>query len=48
VSPSTLAEAILEQLEDARDGYAPHFDFELSGELFDLSKHPKLPFLASK
>ena len=44
VSPSALAETILEQLEDARDGYAPQLDFELSGSLFDLSGHPKLPF----
>jgi predicted DNA-binding transcriptional regulator YafY len=43
VSPSALAEAILEQLEDARDGYAPHLDFEFSDALFDYSKHPKLP-----
>ena len=45
VSPTSLAEAILEQLEDARDGYAPHLDFEFSGSLFDLSDHPRLPFV---
>jgi predicted DNA-binding transcriptional regulator YafY len=44
VSPSSLAEAILEQLEDARDGYAPQLDMEFGGTLFDLSKHPRLPF----
>ena len=43
VSPSALAEAILEQLEDARDGYAPHLDFGFSDALLDYSKHPKLP-----
>jgi predicted DNA-binding transcriptional regulator YafY len=44
VSPSSLAESILEQLEEARDGYAPHLDLEFSGSLFDLSDHPRLPF----
>ncbi|RPI54457.1 MAG: transcriptional regulator [Acidobacteria bacterium] len=44
VSPSSLAESILEQLEEARDGYAPQLDFEFSGTLFDLSDHPRLPF----
>jgi predicted DNA-binding transcriptional regulator YafY len=44
VSPSSLAEAILEQLEDARDGYAPHLDLDFGGSLFELSKHPRLPF----
>ena len=43
VSPSELAEAILEQLEDARDGYAPQLDFGFSDALLDYSKHPKLP-----
>jgi predicted DNA-binding transcriptional regulator YafY len=47
VAPSALAEAILEQLEEARDGYAPHLDFDFSGTLFDFSKHPRLPFVAS-
>jgi predicted DNA-binding transcriptional regulator YafY len=44
VSPSSLAESILEQLEEARDGYAPQLDFEFAGSLFDLSDHPRLPF----
>jgi len=44
VSPPSLAESILEQLEEARDGYAPHLDLELSGSFFDLSDHPRLPF----
>ena len=43
VSPSALAEAILEQLGDARDGYAPQLDFGFSDALLDYSKHPKLP-----
>jgi hypothetical protein len=46
VSPSSLAEAILEQLEDARDGYAPQLDFELGRSIFNLSDHPRLPFRA--
>jgi predicted DNA-binding transcriptional regulator YafY len=44
LSPSSLAESILEQLEEARDGYAPHLDFEFTRSLFDLSDHPRLPF----
>jgi predicted DNA-binding transcriptional regulator YafY len=47
VFPSSLAETILEQLEDARDGYAPHLDFELTSSLFNLSEHPTLPFRSS-
>ncbi len=47
VSPSSLAESILEQLEEARDGYAPQLDFEFRGSLFDLSDHPRLPFRTS-
>lgn len=41
VSPSALAEAILEQLEDARDGYAPQLDFEIVAPAF--GDHPRLP-----
>jgi proteasome accessory factor B len=44
LSPSSLAEAILEQLEDARDGYAPQLDFGFSGPSFDFGDHPTLPF----
>ena len=44
VSPSALAEAILEQLEDARDGYAPQLDFEFTGSTFGSLDHPTLPF----
>ena len=44
VSPSSLAEAILEQLEDARDGYAPQLDFELVRSGFGGAEHPTLPF----
>jgi predicted DNA-binding transcriptional regulator YafY len=43
VSPSALAEAILEQLEDARDGYVPHLDFGFSDALRDYNGNPKLP-----
>ncbi len=43
VSPSALAEAILEQLEDARDGYAPQLDFQLVGTAI-RANHPTLPF----
>jgi len=44
VLPTSLAESILEQLEEARDGYAPQLDFSLPGSLFDLRDHPRLPF----
>jgi predicted DNA-binding transcriptional regulator YafY len=44
VSPASLAETILEQLDEARDGYAPQLDFNYSGEISDLASHPKLPF----
>jgi predicted DNA-binding transcriptional regulator YafY len=44
VSPSSLAETILEQLEDARDGYAPQLDLEFSASVFDGPPHPTLPF----
>jgi predicted DNA-binding transcriptional regulator YafY len=43
VSPSTLAESILEQLEEARDGYAPQFDFEMPASVFNLNEQPQLP-----
>jgi predicted DNA-binding transcriptional regulator YafY len=48
VSPASLAEAILEQLEDARNGYAPHLDFQFAGSPFDVSDHPRLPFPLEK
>ena len=44
VSPSSLAESILEQLEEARDGYAPQFDFELHSDPHGFGDHPRLPF----
>lgn len=44
VSPAALAETILEQLEDARDGYAPQLDLEFSSSAFDGPPHPTLPF----
>jgi len=42
ISPSSLAESILEQLEEARDGYAPQLDFELPGGV-SFSDQPRLP-----
>ena len=41
---SSLAESILEQLEEARDGYAPQFDFELHTDPHGFGDHPRLPF----
>ena len=38
-SPSRLAEEILEQLEEAREAYAPRLDFAMPARIF----HPRLP-----
>jgi predicted DNA-binding transcriptional regulator YafY len=48
LSPSALAEAILEQLEEARDGYAPQLDFEIPARLFNLGDQPSLPLQMDK
>ena len=48
VSPSSLAETILEQLEEARDGYAPQLDFEIPARLFNLGDQPSLPLQTDK
>jgi predicted DNA-binding transcriptional regulator YafY len=48
ISPSALAEAILEQLEDARDGYAPQLDFEIMPTSFDFSRQARLPLSDSR
>jgi predicted DNA-binding transcriptional regulator YafY len=47
VFPPSLAGAILEQLEEARDGYAPQLDFEIPARLFNFGDQPALP-LGSK
>jgi predicted DNA-binding transcriptional regulator YafY len=44
ISPSGLAETILEQLEEARDGYAPQLDFQGGRSALDALDHPPLPF----
>ena len=41
VAPSALAEEILEQLEEARDGYAPRLALEMPATY--LSMQPRLP-----
>ena len=43
-SPSRLAEEILEQLDEAREAYAPRFDFAVPQRVFSLD-HPRLPGL---
>lgn len=43
-SPSWLAEEILEQLESARDNYAPRLDFGLPSRVFEMAQ-PRLPGL---
>ncbi len=41
IAPSALAEEIYEQLEEARDGYAPRLAFEMPRMY--LPEHPRLP-----
>ena len=41
IAPSALAEEIYEQLEEARDGYAPRLAFEMPR--IYLPEHPRLP-----
>jgi predicted DNA-binding transcriptional regulator YafY len=43
-SPSRLAEQILEQLDEAREAYAPRFDFAVPQRIFSHD-HPRLPGL---
>ena len=43
VSPSALAEEILEQLEEARDGYAPRFLFQSSPLRYEPPPQTRLP-----
>jgi predicted DNA-binding transcriptional regulator YafY len=48
VSPGSLADQILDELEAAREGYAPRMDFEGPGALFDdLDAQRRLPFARS-
>jgi hypothetical protein len=45
VSPGPLADQILDELEAAREGYAPRMDFESPAVLFDdLDAQRRLPF----
>lgn len=43
VSPSALAEEILEELERAQEQYAPRMEFELPRGLFEIANQPRLP-----
>jgi proteasome accessory factor B len=45
-SPAALAEEILEQLEEAREAYAPRLDFALPQRIFDVNQ-PRLPGIGS-
>jgi hypothetical protein len=48
VSPGPLADQILDELEAAREGYAPRMDFESPAVLFDdLEAQRRLPFARS-
>jgi predicted DNA-binding transcriptional regulator YafY len=44
VAPSRLAESILEDLEAAREIYAPRMEFQMPMTAFDLRLQPDLPF----
>lgn len=44
VSPSSLAEEMLERIEEARERYVPSLDLEVPPALFDVSRQPDLPF----
>ena len=46
--PRALAEAILEELEEAREQYAPRMQFELPPPIYDDSRQPKLPFRSAR
>ena len=44
LAPSSLAKAILEELEEAREQYAPKMKFELPPAIYDDLQQPQLPF----
>jgi predicted DNA-binding transcriptional regulator YafY len=46
--PRALAEAILEELEEAREQYAPRMQFELPPAIYDDSRQTKLPFRSAR
>lgn len=48
LKPSALAEAILEELEEAREQYAPRMPFELPPAIYDDVRQASLPFRSSR
>lgn len=44
VSPSRLAEEILDEIDEARTLYAPRMEFEMPEALFGIAAQPTLPF----
>ena len=48
LKPSTLAETILEELEEAREQYAPRMQFEMPPPIYDDGRQPSLPFRGSR
>ena len=48
LSPSALAETILEELEEAREQYAPRMPFELPPAIYDDDRQAFLPFRGSR
>jgi predicted DNA-binding transcriptional regulator YafY len=48
LKPAALAEAIFEELEEAREQYAPRMKFELPPSIYDDVRQPSLPFRSSR
>jgi predicted DNA-binding transcriptional regulator YafY len=48
LKPSALAETILEELEEAREQYAPRMSFELPPPIYDDGRQAHLPFRGSR
>ncbi len=48
LKPSALAETILEELEEAREQYAPRMHFEMPPPIYDDGRQPALPFRPSR
>jgi predicted DNA-binding transcriptional regulator YafY len=46
--PAALAEAMFEELEEAREQYAPRMKFELPPAIYDDVRQPSLPFRSSR
>jgi predicted DNA-binding transcriptional regulator YafY len=47
LKPVALAERVLEGIEEAREQYAPHLEFDVPQQLYDMSMQPALAFADS-